>query len=121
MYTAPVPVGEGSLWDELMGLVDPEQVTPEPTFESQSVKAGRFNDDGTYDQHGDRGDPFAWGSVYQVEICELSESDVLQENARAVLHEVGFVIIEEGGTDMFKAMGGVIQADDPIQAIYRNL
>lgn len=137
-----MPVGEGSLWDELMGFVG-EPTEPEPVVESQSIKAGRMNDDGSYEplyssltrRPGQTDPKDLFGpptSITKAKLDDLfnqqyngymqsTESDILQSDARAVLKEVGFVIIEEGGTSMFDAMGGTVQLDDPIQAIYRNL
>jgi hypothetical protein len=111
------------MWDELMGHIG-EPTEPEPTVESQAIKAGRINGDGSYKpdeyQHS-LINSYSPPRAIQQWINDEIESHILQDNARAVLYEVGFVIIEEGGTDMFTAMGGTLQMDDPIQAIYRIL
>lgn len=103
MYSAAVPVGEGSMWDELMGLVDPEQVTPEPTPEQPSIKSGILNDDGTYQQYGSRpsrSDPFGPppGSIYPTfQIPTPEEIDYRRvESASWSLRAMGFQIVEEG-------------------------
>lgn len=113
------------MWDELMGHIG-EPTEPEPTVSTDSVRAGRFNDDGTYapdDYEHSRIGPFSPSPLPpSIQDCINSiESQARQADARFFLKEVGFVIIEEGGTSMFDAMGGTVQSDDPVQAIYRTL
>jgi hypothetical protein len=95
--------------------VDGDDDIPAPTGRDM-VRAGRFNDDGSYsndDQEVISEQQSPWQQMYpNIMPCD-PELYVQQLNARSALAQHGFTIIEDGGTTMFEAMGGKV-VDNPL-------
>jgi hypothetical protein len=124
MYAAClVPDVGGSLWDELMGFIDPSDDSPIDD-EPQAIKVGAVDNDGVFYSR----DP----SLIQLDQCQKQLDNLIaareqqraameqQYQSRHTLRSLGFVFTDERCSgSIFEAMGGVIRENDPpIEAHY---
>lgn len=109
MYTAAMPVGEGSMWDELMELVGEPSLPPavEPT---QTVMAGRLNDDGTYTQYGRR-QTREEVEQYEAFMQREYEAQVKRANSEISCRAMGLEIVHEGDGSLAESLG-IVKAGD---------
>ena len=102
---------DGSMWDELMGFVN-GPVPDEPIVKSESVKAGRIHDDGTYEQYGSRSsrskdDTIPLQSILS-RLDEQIERESLFRNARVSLEAMGFELPDNATKTPWEELGGIL-------------
>jgi hypothetical protein len=123
MYSTPVPVGEGALWNELMGLVDPTldnlveaTIVESPETQQGGFRVGSLRNTNEYHPRPEeevRDEAVAREqAAYSEQLRREHEQYRQQLNARVSLHSMGFTFPKPG--ELIESLGGEVKYDKRI-------